>query len=199
MSISATNSSFVDSCTWEAVIAVRSWARDRPRSPNLDPELFLITGIPGSGKTTYGNEFARMFGFAHYDLENQQTLNRLAANPMQFIDNNAQSGGKAVVTWGFLPDQSQISIVEQFKSSGFKLIWLDGNRQAALDRFDARAKTKSSSKAEYYRRMHEFYLQMYRIETSKVIETITPVITNPFDAQGQFKSAEELLQELRRS
>jgi len=32
-------------------------------------DLFLITGIPGTGKTSYGNELSRQFGFAHYDLE----------------------------------------------------------------------------------------------------------------------------------
>lgn len=54
--------------------------------------LLLISGIPGTGKTSYGNKFASEFGFVHDDLEDQQTLNRLAANPYQFIASSSQQG-----------------------------------------------------------------------------------------------------------
>jgi hypothetical protein len=150
-------------------------------------DLFLITGIPGTGKTTYGNELARQFGFAHHDLEEQNTLNRLAANPMQFINDITKASGNAVVTWGFLPEQSQVSIVLQFKSGSFKLIWFDGNRPAALKVFQQRRTVSEEL----------FYLQMYRIEASKVVEAIKPVIIDPFDAQRNFKSTAMLLDEMR--
>jgi hypothetical protein len=42
-------------------------------------------------------------------------------------------------------------------------------------------------------------LQMYRIETSAVIGTLKPVIINPFDVHGEFKSADALLEEMRKS
>jgi replicative DNA helicase len=42
-------------------------------------DLLLITGIPGTGKTTYGDNFAKEFGFLHHDLEDNQTLNRFNA------------------------------------------------------------------------------------------------------------------------
>ena len=87
----------------------------------------------------------------------------------------------------------------QFKNSGFRLIWLDGSRQAAWKRFDDRAKAKSKSDAEYYLRMYEFYLQMYRIEATKIIETIKPAIINPCDNQERFKSPENLLEEIRKT
>jgi hypothetical protein len=38
---------------------------------------------------------------------------------------------------------------------------------------------------------------MYRIEASKVVETIKSVIVDPFDAQGDFKSIAMLLDEMR--
>ena len=38
-------------------------------------ELFLITGIPGTGKTTFGGTLASQFGFVHNDLEEQQAIN----------------------------------------------------------------------------------------------------------------------------
>jgi adenylate kinase family enzyme len=100
--------------------------------------LLLITGIPGTGKTCYGNKLASEFGFVHYDLEGEQTLNRLGANPAQFIADAAGQKGNVVVTWGFLPDQTQTALVLQFRNAGFKWIWFDGNRKAALREFQKR-------------------------------------------------------------
>ena len=48
--------------------------------------LLLMTGIPGTGKTSYGNAFAQEFGFVHVDLETQPALDELAAHPSGFID-----------------------------------------------------------------------------------------------------------------
>jgi hypothetical protein len=94
-----------------------------------------------------------------------------------------------VVTWDFLPDQIQTSLVLQFREAGFKLIWFDGNRPAALRAFQKRATVPEES----------FYLQMNGIEASKVIESIEPVIINPFNEDQQFKPAGELLEEISRA
>jgi hypothetical protein len=40
----------------------------------LNRDLFLITGIPGTGKTRYGDKFATDFGFVHYDREATRRL-----------------------------------------------------------------------------------------------------------------------------
>jgi hypothetical protein len=118
-------------------------------------DLLLIAGIPGTGKTWYGDRFAEEFGFAHYDLEKQQMLDRLAANPAQFIADIVSQNRDAVVTWGFRPDDAaSVSIVLQFKTASFKLIWFDGNRPAALREFIKRGTVPEIL----------FYLQMYRIE-----------------------------------
>ena len=102
-------------------------------------DLFLISGIPGTGKTWYGDKFVEEFGFLHYDLEEQQTLNRFASNPAQFIADAVSQKRNVVVTWGFVPDhQPSIEAVLQFRNSGFKLIWFDGNRAAALREFQKR-------------------------------------------------------------
>ena len=66
--------------------------------------LFLITGIPGTGKTTVADTLAKNLGFVHCDLEKQETLDRLAANPTQFIADIVSQNRDNVVTWGFVPD-----------------------------------------------------------------------------------------------
>lgn len=161
-------------------------------------ELLLICGIPATGKTCYANEFARQFRFVHHDLEEEETFNVFRSNPAHFIADIVGRHENAVVTWGFVPDnQPSVSAVLQFKASGFKLVWFDGNREAALKRFEDRARRKAKSLAEFYLRMHELYLQMHRIEATGIIETIKPVIINPLDATESFKSPAALLEEIR--
>jgi hypothetical protein len=108
------------------------------------------------------------------------------------------NNGDTVVTWGFVPDhQPSVSLVLEFKTAGFELIWFDRNRPAALNKSQERAKAESKSDAEVYFRMHEFYLQMYKIEATKIIDTIKPAVIDSFDAKGEFKSPAVLLKELR--
>jgi adenylate kinase family enzyme len=153
-------------------------------------DLLLITGIPGTGKTSYADKFAKEFGFLHHDLEDQQaqTLNRFNANPPQFIEELLNEKKHVVVTWGFGPDcERSAFLVQQLRSNGFKLIWFDGNRPAALREFQKRATVQEIA----------FYLQMYRIEKSTIVERLKPTVINSFDDRGQFKPTKELLAEIR--
>jgi adenylate kinase family enzyme len=151
-------------------------------------DLLLIAGIPGAGKTWYGDKFAEEFEFVHYDLEDRQTLDRFAANATQFIADAVGQDRSVVVTWGFVPDNHPcVSAVLQFRSAGFKLIWFDGARPAALREFQKRGTVSEEL----------FYLQMFRIENSRIIDQLRATIVNPFDSNGQFKSAADLLEEIR--
>lgn len=64
----------------------------------LNRYLFLITGIPGTGKTCYGDKFATDFGFVHYDLEDQQALNRFTTFAQLIIE--LLSLNKSVIVTG---------------------------------------------------------------------------------------------------
>jgi hypothetical protein len=153
------------------------------------PDLFLITGIPGTGKTELGDNLAKDFGFGHYDLEDPNTLNRLLSDPTQFIADIVSQSRDTAVTWGFNPEnQPSVSAVREFRKLGFKLIWFDGNRPAALRAFIRRGTVPEIA----------FYAQMYRIEASKIIDAIQPVVIDPFDIQGDFKATAVQLTELRR-
>jgi hypothetical protein len=153
------------------------------------PDLFLITGIPGTGKTCYGNEFASKFGFAHYDLEDRQTLSRFATfadliSEMLFLNRNV------VVTWGFNPeDAPSLELLRQLRNAGFKWIWFDGNRPAALQAFRKRGDVSEQA----------LVAQTERIERTKIVERLKPTIINSFDDLGHFKPAAQLLEEIRRA
>jgi hypothetical protein len=151
-------------------------------------DLILITGIPGTGKTSYGDKFAKEFGFVHHDLEDQQTLDRFNANPAPFVGELLNEKESVVVTWGFGPDcERSVFLVQQLRSGGFQLIWFDGNRPAALREFQKRATAQEIA----------FYAQMYRIENSGVVKRLRPIVINSFDDGGQFKPTRELLAEIR--
>jgi len=152
-------------------------------------DLLLLTGIPGTGKTWYGEKLASDFGFDHYDLEQQQTLNRFGANPAQFIADIIRRGKKAVATWGFVPDDVQTAIVLQFRDAGFKWIWFDGNRPAALHEFRKRGTVSEEL----------LYAQMYRIENSRIVQRLRPIVIDTFDSEGQFKAVSDLLKEIQRA
>jgi hypothetical protein len=68
------------------------------------------------------------------------------------------------------------------------LIWFDGDRPAALREFQKRATVPEEL----------FYAQMFRIETSKVVQRLGPMIINSLDKDGRFKRADRLLEEIRR-
>lgn len=153
------------------------------------PDLFLITGIPGTGKTWYGDKFATDFGFVHYDLENQQALNRLTTFA-QFISELLSLKKSVVITWGFNPeDPLSLELIRQLRNAGLKLIWFDGNRPAALQAFRKRGTVSEQA----------LVAQMQRIERTRIVERLKPTIINPLDENGQFKSPGDLLVEIRRA
>jgi Uncharacterized conserved protein (DUF2075) len=164
--------------------------------PAFERDLLLITGIPGTGKTCYGNKFAREFAFVHHDLEDQQTqtLSRFNADPAKFIEELLTQQNHVVVTWGFGPDcKRSESLVQGLRGAGFKWIWFDGNRPAALREFQKRATVQGRAAAQEI----DFYRQMYRIEESRIVERLKPIVINSFDDRGQFKPTKELLAEIR--
>lgn len=145
----------------------------------------LITGIPGTGKTFIGTYLAKVYGFQHINLETMDQLHVFYANKNEFL---AAINTPVVITWGFVPDQ-QVGDVLFLKQNGFQLIWLDGNRPAALREFINRNTVSQEA----------FYAQLYKIETCKTVTTIVPdLILDTFDVQGQFKQINLIAQELLR-
>jgi len=151
-------------------------------------QLILITGIPGTGKSTYGQEFSRRFGFVHLDLEGQELLGQLLSDPGKFIDGLVDQTRNIVATWGFLPNEQQIQIAAQFKAKGFNLVWFDGDRPAAFRAFIKRGTVPEEL----------FYLQMFRIENSKAIQRLKPLLINTFNQKGRFKDSKSVLREIEK-
>lgn len=150
----------------------------------MDRKHILITGIPGTGKTTVGDYLKKNHGFTHLNLEEVATLTLFSQNKIGFIS-NALKNNKTVITWGFMPYQQAEHVLEM-RRRGFYLIWLDGNRISAFREFMKRGSVSESA----------FFHQMSNITSSKIIDVIQPKIVNPFDEAGEFKSIEEIVEKI---
>jgi hypothetical protein len=96
------------------------------------PDLFLITGIPGTGKTYYGAKFATDFGLVHYDLEDQQTLSRFTTFA-QLISEMLSLNKSVIVTWGLNPEDPPS--VEDLPSVGLSPSGLVGRLRSSYALF----------------------------------------------------------------
>lgn len=153
-------------------------------------KLLLIAGVPGTGKTTIGDYLRDNHQLLHLNVE---LLDSWSENIKSlFLSNNwiglykfLQASNKDVVmTWGFMPGVHDPA-VKQLQQIGFKLIWFDGNREAARNAFNKRATV-----AEYY-----LDIQMKRIENMN-LGSFNPVVINTFDENGDFLSKEEIVRRL---
>ena len=135
----------------------------------------LITGVPGTGKIIIGNYLESNYGFIHFDCEDPS------------MDYNAFSESNAdnkVITWGFVPTQDDQKII-YLQTIGYKMIWFDGNRDAARKAFN-----KRSTVPEYL-----FDIQMRRIEEMD-LNKFKPLEYDTFDSNSNHKDKDIICREL---
>jgi len=151
--------------------------------------LLLLTGIPGTGKTTIGNYLADFRSFQHLDFEDPLRLMTLQLNEdaafRQQVTALVATPKDTVVTWGFVPN-SQLTNVLTMREMGFDWVWFDGNRSAARRVFTERA-TVPVSVLDY---------QMSEIAKHINLDELRPRIINTFNADGTFRAPEEIVSEL---
>ena len=78
----------------------------------------LITGIPGAGKTQFGEYLVSAHGFLHRDLEDTIEFADFVNNPLAYLLKLSAEGQKSVITWGFVPVLRQIELVRSIRQNG---------------------------------------------------------------------------------
>jgi adenylate kinase family enzyme len=151
----------------------------------------LITGVPGTGKTTVGNYFAENKHFFHQDMEKDEfePARRLRADVSGFLKELAPHED-IVITWGF-SSFFQRDLIELLRSHGFILFWLDGDRIASFRAYMHRE--KHDDKEEY-----EYYGQLQEIIATGIIERLQPIVINPFAPEGTFREVSGVVEEILR-
>lgn len=149
----------------------------------------LISGVPGTGKTTLGEHFATHHSFIHTDMERDEfaPVRAFKKDEQAFLD-TLHTSEKAIVTWGFGPFMQRY-LIERMRESGFTLIWLDGDRIASFRAFMHREKHNDRAEFEYYGQMRE-------IVSTEIIARLNPAIVNPFTAEGDFRPLESVAKEV---
>src|SRR2546421_48733 len=102
-----------------------SWTRFNRMTPIV--KLF-VAGIPGTGKTFFGDKLRDEFGFMHIDLESalQGILRQYYRDDLRrFLTEMSQCSRRFVATWGF-PLVPCLPMVERLAASDFRLVWFDG-------------------------------------------------------------------------
>ena len=105
----------------------------------------MLSGIPGTGKSTFARHLVREHGFAHYDLEHfphgwpiQELKRSWDANRSAFVAAVRQHHDRIALDWGF--PVSCLGWVEELQKCGVKLVWFDGNVARARQAFEQRGR-----------------------------------------------------------
>ena len=149
---------------------MRSHRRSRRRDDTTKYRRILITGVPGSCKTTTGEFLATNCGFLHVDLETSSHLR--GEQLVQFLHELDQRHRNIVVTWGFVPGVHDDDIAH-IRALNYRLYWFDGDREASKRLYLERDEQLTD----------EYIEQMHRIEAMRV-RKLKAVKVNPFDAEG---------------
>ncbi|HZM63642.1 MAG TPA: hypothetical protein VFB59_00760 [Candidatus Saccharimonadales bacterium] len=148
---------------------------------------FLISGVPGSGKSTVANFIEKEHGFYHIDFESEgfRPKYEFSQNPEMLTDLAAKE--KIVISWGFGPFIDKPSI-KRIIQEGFTFTWLDGDRVASFKYFMDRE--QNDPIMEYL-----YYGQMQMIVATDIVEQLKPRIVNPF-TDSTFRPVAEIVAEI---
>jgi len=127
-------------------------------------------------------------------MECENNISKISASPEIFIKNLIDLSRDLVVTWGFVPCEDQVNYINLLKVKGFKLFWLDGDRDSARKEFVVR--DSQYGKQYLYGQLKAFDLQLQRISDSNVVAILNPKIINTFDSKHQFKKLEDIVIEV---
>lgn len=153
------------------------------------PRLILISGIPGTGKTSTANYLATHHGYKHFDREQFATWPRFLRtlwirSLSLFVKFVAMRYGRVVISWGFLPQMDNVEI-RRLIEQGFVMAWFDGEREVARREFLKRGTATDE----------EFDAQVSRIEQLQLV-TFPHTQINPFGLNRQFKPHEEIVRQV---
>jgi shikimate kinase len=145
----------------------------------------LLSGVPGSGKSTVAAYMEKNFEFFHIDMEQDDFAPRheFAQNREAFL-NKIATHENVIISWGFGPFQDREAI-EYLQKAGYTLLWLDGDRTASFREFMKRENNDPVKESLYYG-------QMQMIVVTRIVETLKPHIVNPFSGNGTFRPVQHI-------
>lgn len=140
----------------------------------------LIAGLPGTGKTTFGNYLRDVEGFTHVDMETE--------GPKHFPPLS-----DVVCTFGFIPDDIiALRFLDDLKFAGYSFIWLEGSEKHSYKRYIKR-------EGNNYFKNYLYFRQVFKIREHKPEYKFKFKIFSPFKNSRSFKDAGTLFEEIKKA
>ncbi|MFA5051438.1 MAG: hypothetical protein WC544_00045 [Patescibacteria group bacterium] len=150
---------------------------------------WIISGIPGTGKTFIGDYLRDTKGFRHIDMESGAVFQTLLSSPEDFIRDQLTKSENIVITGGFMTSDLAFSLVNKIISEGYVFIWFDGDRQAARKVFIKRNTVAVDLLDAKMRELEGYY--------TKIMD-LHPIIINTFNTKGEFKMPDLIIEEIHK-
>lgn len=149
---------------------------------NPDKQFILLTGISGSGKSSYAKHLQAEHGF-HYiptDFHEENIREVLDMND-GFVDRYLSKYPRVVMEWGFRPEY--LGYVLLLKKQGAKLFWFNADPVFARSKYLETHEENDPSGLEWDYQMLKIKHKHLPTPDFKVVETM-------YD--GKFRSYEDL-------
>ena len=160
--------------------------------------LLLLSGIPGAGKSHFGQWLEDNHGYVHVDVEKDGRLdtyhliddwNSCFTSPDvgPFVKSLHCLGERVVVNWGFPP--RFLSVVQGFKAAGLVPWWFDADHDAARRAFVARGDVAI--------RAFEIQMAAIRDQWPSIEATFRPNLITTLRSDGSRVLAEAIYEVIR--
>lgn len=125
-------------------------------SNNNGQRAILVFGVPCSGKTTFGKQFAEQFNATFYDLDTLKEEHNLSRQfILLLVEQIARTGSTLVFEGGIDTEKDRREIAEILRSAGYSptLIWIQTDVATVRARLKARLKSVEKAKTVYENRI----------------------------------------------
>ena len=146
-----------------------------------EESFLLLSGVPATGKSTFGRYLAREHGFAHYDLEchprgwpHPDLKAAWEVSRQAFVAQLKQRHKRVALDWGF--PVHCLPMVDELCAQGLRLIWFDGHRGRARAVFQERGGLALTA----------FDAQVSAIDQAGYPASLNCVVVQALSAKGTF-------------
>ena len=146
-----------------------------------EKSIILLSGIPATGKSTFGRYLSRKHQFAYYDLEchprgwpHPEFKPTWDDSRSDFVAMLRRHHDRTALDWGFPPEC--LPWVNQLQAQGVRLIWFSGDLDCARRVFEQRGGIDP----------HRFDDQIRKIRDAEFPELLDCVVVEALPASGVF-------------
>jgi len=132
---------------------------------SVSEQLIILSGIPGTGKSTYSHWLHECYDFTHHDVD-----------VMGLPSDSLLDSRRLVVDWGFPAIEPRLTtclaLIGTWTDLGAELWWFDGDREAALQSFLYRGTVPRSAWNVQMRGIVENWERISKVVGERVVDVI---------------------------